>query len=327
MEQRIQVQYETLRRAQEDQVNNLRVLENNLRSIQIALGREPVAARTPIHEQPVNFDHRYIRSADTPEAIWRRRTQAENLGGPTEDRNTIQRMSQMVRGGDAPEVEALIRRHPLYQALRGEPVAGPHEYNSIIGRAEEEVRLRHMQGQAEDEIRQSETARDRLRDRLLDDRVEAAALERALENLNGIRHRSREQLTSSRRAAEDSSSDDSTESIRFRRRYQCMSARQAAGEGGSSDNSTPSSRVAGPDATLHLSRVSAAEREGPFRAHEENMAMIDAALRGQTNQTSESAATSNISPRPIPFGEPYTLLRRETSPNPSPRHAMSRRVD
>ena len=188
MERRMQAERQAFRRAG-------RVEEGDLRLAQLALGRQTAATRTSVHTEPVNFDRRNIRSANTPESIrgWARRTQAEmsrqmtpedrelmrrlrqtaqereqeredeeartaldrippgadrmlfrSVGTPTwrssmeealEDgdperptenrRNTMQRMSQMVRDGEAPEIEALIRRQPAYHALGGAPVASP----------------------------------------------------------------------------------------------------------------------------------------------------------------------------------------------------------
>ncbi|KAI4669575.1 uncharacterized protein J4E79_001620 [Alternaria viburni] len=289
-----------------------RVEEGDLRLAQLALGRQTAATRTSVHTEPVNFDRRNIRSANTPESIrgWARRTQAEmsrqmtpedrelmrrlrqtaqereqeredeeartaldrippgadrmlfrSVGTPTwrssmeealEDgdperptenrRNTLQRMSQMVRDGEAPEIEELIRRQPAYHALGGAPVASSADQTTASGRAEERTRLQSRHDLAVAEMRQLEAAR--LQDGLLHDSAEAAALERNLADLNRIRRDSRQQLQQlDRRAAgEDSSSDDSVPSIRTPRR-QRMAARRAAGEDSSSDESSPNIRA------------------------------------------------------------------------------------
>ena len=262
MERRMQAERQTFRRAE-------RVEENDLRRTQPAFGRQTAATRTSVHAEPANFDRRNIRSADTSESItrWVRRTQTELRQMPPEDRelmrrlrqtaqereqdperptenrrNTMQRMSQMVRDGEAPEIEELIRRQPAYHALGGEPAASSADQTTTSGRAEERARLQSTHDLAVAEMRQLEAAR--LQDGLLHDSAEAAALERNLADLNRIRRDSRQQLQQlDRRAAEeDRSSDDSIPSIRERRR-QRMLARRAAGEDSSSDDSVPSIRT------------------------------------------------------------------------------------
>jgi len=397
MEQRIQVQYETLRRAREDQINNLRVLENNLRSTQVALGREPTATRTPIPAQPVNFNHRPSQLSDTPGGSGRsrRQTHAENLGRGTDYTNIAHWRRQTAQEREDEEaLAALVMRPPGSE------------------RVEERARLQSRHDLAVAEMRQLEAAR--LQDGLLHNSDEAAALERNLANLNRIRRDSIQQLQQfDRRAAEEdrssndsipsirtrrrqrsssddsipsirtrrrqrSSSDDSSPSIRTRRR-QRMAARRAAGEDSSSDssgpsietrrrqrmlarqvagedsssdvpsivrmtrthqamanipaaeearsshNSNPSSRVAGVNATLGLSRVSAA------RIEQDIQTLLDGASRGHTSQTPESSATNNIPPRPTQSAARGPSIRRAaprnaTEATPTARGIAGRRL-
>ena len=301
--------------------------------------REDDEARAALDRLPPDSDRVLFQSVGTPNAPWRSSMEEAledgDLERSTENRrNTMQRMSQMVADGEAPEVEELIRRHPAYHALGGEPVASSADETTASGRAEERARLQSTHDLAVAEMRQLEAAR--LQNGLLHDSAEAAALERNLADLNRIRRDSRQQLQQlDRRAAEeDRSSDDSIPSIRERRR-QRMAARRAAGEDSSSDvpsirmtrtlpamaniraaeetsssnDSNPSNRVAGAAATLGLSRVRAA------RIEEDIQALLDGASRGHTSQTPESSATNNIPPQPTQSAARGPSIRRAAPRN------------
>jgi len=379
-----------------------RVEEGDLRLAQLALGRQTAATRTSVHTEPVNFDRRNIRSANTPESIrgWARRTQAEmsrqmtpedrelmrrlrqtaqereqeredeevraaldrlppgadrvlfqSVGTPnapwrssmeealedgdserpTENRrNTMQRMSQMVADGEAPEIEELIRRQPAYHALGGRPTASSADQMSASGRAEARASLQSTHDLAVAEMRQLEAAR--LQDGLLHDSAEAVALERNLADLNRVRRDSIQQLQQfDRRAAEEdrssddpipstrtrrrqrSSSDDSSPSIRTRRR-QRMAARRAAGEDSSSDDSSPSIR------TRRRRRMSARQAAGEDSSSDASsdvpsirMTSIEALANLRAAEEARSSHNSNLSSRLAGAAADLDLSRARTA--------------
>ncbi|KAI4940037.1 uncharacterized protein J4E92_001325 [Alternaria infectoria] len=209
--------------------------------------REDEEARAALDRLPPGSERVLFQSVGTPNAPWRSSMEEALEDGalvrPRENRrNTMQRMSQMVADGEAPEIEELIRRQPAYHALGGEPAASSANQTRASGRAEARATLQSTHDLAVAEMRQLEAAR--LQDGLLHDSAEAVALERNLADLNRIRRDSIQQIQQfDRRAAEeDRSSDDSIPSIRERRR-QRMAARRAAGEDSSSDDSSPSIRT------------------------------------------------------------------------------------
>ena len=295
--------------------------------------REDEEARTALDRIPPGADRMLFRSVGTP--TWRSSMEEALEDGdperPTENRrNTMQRMSQMVADGEAPEIEELIRRQPAYHALGGRPTASSADQMSASGRAEARASLQSTHDLAVAEMRQLEAAR--LQDGLLHDSAEAVALERNLADLNRVRRDSIQQLQQfDRRAAEEdrssddpipstrtrrrqrSSSDDSSPSIRTRRR-QRMAARRAAGEDSSSDDSSPSIR------TRRRRRMSARQAAGEDSSSDASsdvpsirMTSIEALANLRAAEEARSSHNSNLSSRLAGAAADLDLSRARTA--------------